>query len=185
MPGRPPDRANLTFRDRNEGYRLGRVHSDAARAATTGHYVWREEPDALRGRLSLASLPVAHRFQGRRGPARGSSPAEPPLQRRRDAAGAALPDDSRPGTPREHAAAPPERRLSVPHGLAELSGGDHAPPVPAAGGPNGAAETPGPARSLPAGHDRPAAGSPPADLRRGLHSVGRLRHPGAGPDRLQ
>ena len=52
---------NSTFRHRNESYFPSRVHSDAARAATIGHYVWREEPDALRGVYLL------HRFLSRIG----------------------------------------------------------------------------------------------------------------------
>src|SRR2546428_3434506 len=183
--GRQLDRASLTSRGVSESYLGSRVHSDAPRTATTGHHVWSEEPHPLWGRLSPASVPVPHRIQGLGCSVRLAHPTEPSLQRRGDVAGAALPDDPRTGTPRDDAVAPPERGLSVPHRLAELSRCHDAPPVPPAGRPDGPPETSGPARSLPAAHDRPAAGPPPTDLRRGLHRVGRLRRPGAGSDRLQ
>lgn len=143
------------------------------------------ELDALRRRLSLASISLTDRLQGLGGGSSSVGAAEHARQHRRDAPGSALPDDARPRAARNHTAASPEWPLSVSDWVAELSRCDQPPALPAACRATRTAQTPGAARSIPAAADRPAAPSNAAHLRRGLYRLGGVRDPGTGASRVQ
>src|SRR5881628_2473877 len=168
-----------------EGYCFISFGNDASRASEAHGDLRVALIDPLWRDVSGASLLQSAAAQEAVDPGDAARSAQQPLQRRGDAPGSALPDDPRPRTNRDHAVAPPKWRLSVPDWPAELSRGHHVPTVLAAGGAHRPPEAAGSARSLSASYDGTPEVAVAADLRCRLDRLGRVRPPGAGPNRVQ
>src|SRR6266581_2299927 len=109
------------FRACAESYLLVSFGNNDPRPAKTPPHFWVCLTNPLRWGLSASPLLQSSPAQETPHSAGAPYSAQQPLQRRRNAAGPALSDDSRTGTDRNHAAVAPEWRLSVPHRPAELS----------------------------------------------------------------
>jgi len=83
--------AEMSLGPVSESYHCVSFHSHASRTSEASREVWDSVADALRRRLPAASFSVANRLQGGDRPARPCRPTEQSLQRRRGAAGAAVP----------------------------------------------------------------------------------------------
>ena len=169
----------------SECYPRGSIHCNAEGATKSCDCIWGRAPDPLWWCLSSASVPLADRVQERGGHGGSLGAAQPSLQRRRDAARAALSNDPRTGTDRDDPVAATERRVPVPHGTPRLSESVHAAAILAARGANGAPPVAEVARSLAGAHDSAATPVVETDLRCRLDRPRPLRQARGGKDRLQ
>jgi hypothetical protein len=169
----------------NQSYRNGSFGSGAPRTPKPRDQVRHDDTDALWWCLPGAPFPLPHGLPSGDCPRDSLGPAEQSVHRRRDAAGAVVPDDPRPGAHRDHPVVATERRLSVLDGAAELSRRHDAPPVSPAGGADGLGPDPARARSLSPAHERETPSPGAAPLRSRLDRARGLWPPGAGEARLQ
>jgi len=138
------------------------------------HPIWR-------GRANRAIFP-AHRVAGRALRPHPVYPEEPSLQYQRIAEGSALPAGSGPGTNRNHRAAALQRRVSLPGGLAGVSGRDDRAALLAPVGPCWTEQPAQVARHLAGPDDRAPH---PRNLRPGQHGADGLWPSGTSRGGLQ
>src|SRR5437667_1020159 len=175
----------LTFSLQDESYLISSFHLGSQGTPKTCSQIRCAEPDALRRRLSVASLSLQDRIQERRRKQASFPSAQQSLQHRRDAVGVPLSDDPRPRTTRDDTVVETEWRLPVFDGTAELSGGNKLAPVSAARRAADVAALAYVARRIPQTHDRSTASACSTAVRCGLDRIGSLRSTGERPSRLQ
>lgn len=168
-----------------ESYHFVSFRICGQRPAETPDHLWFSLPHPLRWGVPAASLLRSSTTEKSPDPRGARAAAKQPLQRRRDVAGVALPDDPRARTNRDHAAPAAERCVPGSHRPAELSRVDHAPPVLAACGSRCPAAVARAARSLAFPNDRASGGPDAADPGYRLDGLGGLWPPGAGAGRVQ